>query len=215
MMNSRLALPSGLVLLAVLAASCGDKIEVGSTSPVGPSTLAPLFAPRLEGIWGGLVTLDRVVEGGNGSSRAAGDIECVGQAFNAVVGETIDTTLTITQTTGTDVTARLVSSGSLDFPGTGLACAYTGRVTNRTLVLDATQCTEKQLNFQCPPAADGTVRVRIMDLVGSSITATLDAPVNVTSVSGVVAYNYNISDGDGTPRSAMVTNHRFDSLTRR
>ena len=53
-----------------------------------------------------------------------------------------------------------------------------------------------------------------MELVGSSITATLNAPVNVTSVSGTAAHTYTLTD-DADDVGSLVANHSFGSLTRR
>lgn len=206
-MNSRVALHAGVVLLAVTTASCGDNVIVGPPQPAGPSSLTPLFVPQVAGVWGGPVTLTSIA-GGTGPARTAGSLECVGAAFNAIIGESNDHTLTITQT-GTDVSARLASAG------TGLACTYAGRVSNGTLALDAATCTEQALILRCQPDAEGNVLVRRMELVGSSITASLDAPVRVTSVSGTAAHTYNLTGPEGNPVGSLVAHHTFGSLTRR
>ena len=206
-MNSRVALYAGLVVLAVAAASCGENDFARPPQPAGPSSLTALFVPQVAGVWGGPVTLTGIA-GGTGPARDAGSLECVGAAFNAVVGESNDHTLTITQA-GTDVRARFTSAG------TGLACTYSGRVSNGTLALDAATCDAPALVLRCQPdPTTGNVLVRRMELVGSSITATLNAPVNVTSVSGTAAHTYNLTDDDGDVGS-LVANHSFESLTRR
>ena len=204
-MNSRAALIAGLFASAMATASCGDSVNgipATPAAPTGPSSLSEFLQPRLSGNWGGELTLVDV-KGGTGAARTAGALECVGAAFDRVIGERNDHTLSITQS-GNDLTATLVSAG------TGLSCEYTGRIgSDKTFVLHAGQCTEKVLNFLCP---DG--RTRTLDLVGSSVTARFDDPINPTSISGTAAHTYNIND-PANPLGAMVANHSFSSLTRR
>jgi hypothetical protein len=206
-MKIRLAACAGLLGMAMMFAACGENLTSTATAPTGPTTLSPLLLPQLGGLWGGPVTLTGIA-GGTGPARDAGAIECVGAAFNAVVGETHDNSLSIEQTS-TSLTARLTSAG------TGLACTYTGRVgSNGVLVLDASSCEAPELIIRCHPDANGVIRVRRMQLVGSSITATIDAPVNVTTVSGTAAHTYNIISEDGDI-GGLVANHTFPGLTRR
>jgi hypothetical protein len=149
------------------------------------------------------------VGAGTGPSRTAGAIECVAAAFGAVVGESIDHSLAITQT-GTNVSARLTSAG------TGLACTYSGRIgSNNSLSLDASSCDAEELFLRCQPDLAGNVLIRRMDLVGSSITATLDSPVNVTSITGTAAHTYNLFNEEDKGIGTLVTNHSFTNLRRR
>jgi hypothetical protein len=205
-MNSRAALIAGLVAAAMATASCGESVNgipVTPAAPTGPSSLSELLSPRLGGNWGGELRLDSVA-GGTGAARTAGASECVGAAFDKVVGEKTDHTLSITQS-GSDVTAKLVSTA------TGLACEYKGRLgSGNTFVLHADQCTEKALVFMC---ADG--QTRQLELVGSSMTATFDEPVNPKSIRGTAAHTYNVLDPKDEPVSALIANHSFQGLTRR
>jgi hypothetical protein len=206
-MNTRLAALAGLLVMAAMFAACGEKLTSTPTAPTGPTTLYPLLLPRLGGLWGGSVTLTGIA-GGTGPARDAGALECVGAAFNAVIGETNDNSLSITQN-GTNLTARLTSAG------TGLRCEYTGRVgSNGFVSLDAASCAAPELVIRCHPDANGDIAIRRMQLVGSSITASIDAPVNVTTVSGTAAHTYNIISEDGDV-GALVANHTFAGLTRR
>lgn len=206
-MNTRVPLHAGLLAMVMMAAACGENLNAVPTGPTGPASLSSLLLPRVEGLWGGALTLTGVA-GGTGPARNAGGLECVGAAFDAVVGESNDHSLSITQT-GTSIAARLTSAG------TGLACTYSGRIgSNGTLVLDASSCNATVLLLRCQPDEDGTVLVRQMHLVGSSITAALDAPVKVTSVSGTAAHTYNLTSDEGDVGS-LVANHSFTNLTRR
>jgi|CXWL01.1.fsa_nt_gi hypothetical protein len=203
-MTSRVGLQMGLAALLVMAAAC---TESGSTGPSGPSSLSSFMVPQIDGLWGGRLTLTGVATGA-GSARNAGSVECVVAAFGAIVGETVDHTLSISQS-GADLTARLVSAG------TGLACTYSGRIGSDTAVLAASTCGAPKLTFRCPPDSNGLVVVRQLELMGSSVTATIDAPVNVTTMSGTAAHTYNILDDAQGLIGTLVTNHRFTSLTRR
>jgi hypothetical protein len=52
-----------------------------------------------------------------------------------------------------------------------------------------------------------------LDLVSSTITATVDAPVRVTSINnGRVAYTYNVGNSN---EQGLVAHHSFTALTRR
>jgi hypothetical protein len=193
--------------LAVLAgtAACGP----APNTPTAPSvtTLTPLLQPRVGGLWAGTLTFT-VVAGGTGIVRTAGSVECVGETFATVIGQSNDSTLQITQD-GMKVTGRLTSSE------TGLACSYAGAIgSNGGMVLDATQCSELPLIVRCLPDEDGNTPVRQMVLVGSSLTTSLNAPVNVTAVSGTAAHTYNVLDASGEPVGGLVAKHIF-TLTRR
>ena len=209
MTTTRGALRGGLLVFIVMVAGCGENRSSIPPTPTGPSTLLPLLLPQLSGIWGGPVILTSVA-GGTGPARDAGALECVGAAYDAVVGETNDSRLIIAQS-GLAVTASLASAA------TGLACAYSGRIGSASsLELHASSCEASTLLFRCPPDPNGNVQVRHMQLVGSSISATFDPPVNVASISGTVAHTYNVLDATGEGAvGTVVLNHVFTSLTRR
>jgi hypothetical protein len=201
-MKSRAALFAGL-FASVMATSCGENITHTPVSPTGPSSLSDLLLPRLGGNWGGELTLGGV-GGGTGPAVKAGGLECTAAAFDKVFGEKNDYTMSITQS-GSDLTAKLISSN------TGLACEYEGRIgSNNSFVLHTESCTPKVLNFLCPNG-DGT---RTLDLVGSSVTATFDDPINPKVIRGTAAYNFNIND-PSEPLAALVVSQSFQSLTRR
>jgi len=200
-MKTCVNLHAGLFAVAILAAGCGPNLTAVPPGPAGPTTLAPLLLPQLDGIWGGQMTFIGVA-GGTGPAVTAGAHACAGAAFNEVFGESNDYSLSIKQT-GSDLAARLTSAGS------GLACTYSGRVgSNGGLVLDAPSCDAATLVFRCPGG-----EVLDLELVGSSITAAIDAPVNVTSITGTAAHTYNVT-GNGNDQG-MVARHAFTSLTRR
>jgi hypothetical protein len=203
-MNPRAALIAGLFASAMATASCGDSVNgipATPVAPTGPSSLSELLLPRLSGNWGGELTLIDI-KGGTGAAKTAGALECVGAAFDKVISEKNVNTLSITQS-GSDLTAKLVSAG------TGLACEYTGRVgSGSTFVLHAAKCTE-DLNLLC-----STGETRKLQLVGSSLTASFNDPINPTSISGTAAHTYNVYDPE-EPLGAMVANHSFSGLTRR
>jgi hypothetical protein len=207
-MERRVALHLGLFTLLITGVGgCGDKITTTPVAPTGPTTLSPLLLPRVDGLWGGPVVLTGIA-GGTGAARNAGAIACVGEAFNAVIGETNDNTLSIIQN-GANVTAVLASAG------TGLTCAYTGRISNNgtniedptpnTLSLTASTCAAPGLTFRCPNG-----EVHTLQIVGSTITAVTNAPVNVSAIIGTAAHTYNVP-GQG----ALVANHEFTAFTRR
>lgn len=202
-MTSRAAMLAGLFASVMATASCGKSPNQIPATPAGPSSISDLLLPRLSGVWGGDLTLTAVA-GGTGPARNAGGLGCVGAAFDEVIGATSAHTLSITQS-GTDVTAKLVSAG------TGLACTYKGTVgSGNTLVLHAEVCTQQPLTIRCQPHPEtGVEEVHEMDLVGSSLTATFDAPVNVTQITGTAAHTYNVDD------AALVANHTFTNFTRR
>ena len=198
-MTSRAALFAGLLASVVATASCGESVNRVPATPAGPSSLSDLLLPRLNGQWGGDLTLIEIA-GGTGAARNAGALDCVGAAFDAVIGEVNYNTLTIAQSS-TDLTAKLVSAR------TGLACTYKGTIGQGTnLVMHAEECTPKKLNILCPGVPGG----RELDLVGSSLTATLNDPINVTQISGTAAHTYNVEDA-----GALVATHSFTNLTRR
>ena len=191
-MNSRAALIAGLFASAMATASCEDVNGTPATpaTPTGPSSLSELLLPRLNGNWGGELRLTGVA-GGTGPALRAGALACLGAAFDRVIGERNDHTLTITQS-GSDLTATLVSST------TGLACEYTGRIgSGNSFVLHSEQCTEKPLRILCPGGEE-----RVLELVGSSVTATFDDRINPTSITGTAAHTYNVP-GEG----ALVAQH--------
>jgi len=199
--------PRWAATLAVIVATaaCGPT----PTTPTAPSvtTLTPLLMPKVGGLWAGTLTFTDVT-GGTGIVRTAGSLECVGQTFAAVIGQSNDSSLQITQD-GAKVEGRLTSSE------TGLACTYSGTIgANGGMALDATACSELPLVIRCMPDAQGNTPVRQMVLVGSSLTASLNAPVNVTGVSGVAAHTYNLLDPSGQPVGGFVAKHTFN-LTRR
>jgi len=203
-MTSRAALFAGLLASAVATASCGESVNAVPVTPVGPSSLSDLLLPRLNGLWGGDLTLIDVA-GGTGAARNAGALACVGAAFAGVVGEVNYNSLAITQS-GTDLTAKLVSES------TGLACTYKGTIgSGNNLVMHAEVCTPKTLTILChPDPVTGVQEVRELDLVGSSLTASFDDPINVTQIRGTAAHTYNIKD-----EGALVAKHSFTNLTRR
>ena len=194
-MTSRAALFAGLLASAVATASCGESVNAVPVTPVGPSSLSDLLLPRLNGLWGGDLTLIDVA-GGTGADAC----ERAG-----VVGEVNYNSLAITQS-GTDLTAKLVSES------TGLACTYKGTIGSGTnLVMQAEACTPKTLTILChPDPVTGVQEVRELDLVGSSLTASFDDPINVTQIRGTAAHTYNIKD-----EGALVAKHSFTNLTRR
>jgi hypothetical protein len=164
--------------------------------------LSNLLAPRVGGLWGGDMTMTGVA-GGNGSAYNAGSPSCANAAFDAVIGETIDYRLSITQD-GSKLTAMLVSSGT----GTGLTCNYEGETgSGGSMVLHTTTCTPQTLTLRCPGEP-----VEKLSLTGSTLTATFDDPINVTRIQGTAAFNYNV---EGSDQSALISNHVFTNFTRR
>ena len=200
-MNLRVVLRFAVLGMLPFAAACGENQFNPPSAPAGPSSLSSVLLPRVDGLWAGQFTLVGVT-GGTGPVPDAGLLECAGYAYTAVVGQTNLHQLSITRD-GTDVTARLVSSD------TGLACDYKGRVgSSGSLVLDAAECEAPTLQLRCS-VAPGVIEVVSLDLVGSRITATFDAPTNVTSISGIAAHTYNVSGG------TVVARHAFTNLVRR
>jgi hypothetical protein len=208
-MNPRLVLRFAVLGMLPFAAACGENLFNPPTAPTGPSSLSEVLLPRVDGVWAGGFTLTGVA-GGTGPARTAGALECVGAAYDAVVRQSNEHRLTMTRK-GSEVTARLVSVD------TGLACDYRGSVgANGSLVLDAPKCEAPTLMLRCHADPNGVELVRELELVGSSITATLDAPTNVTAISGVAAHTYNITDpNNDLAVGALVANHSFVNLTRR
>ena len=202
-MNSRAALFAGLFASVMATTSCGDDPNKIPVAPTGPSSLSDLLLPRLGGNWGGELTLSGVT-GGTGPAVNAGATWCEGAAFARVLGEKNEYTLSITQS-GNDLTAKMVSASN------GLACEYTGRVgSEKTFVLHAEQCTQKPLNLMCSDNQS-----RLFDLVGSSVTASFDDPVNPKVIRGRAAYTYNVDPNKDGQAAALVATQSFDNLTRR
>ena len=203
-MKSRAAMLAGLFASVMATASCENSVDPTPPTPAGPSSVSNLLLPRLDGLWGGDLTFT-AIGSGTGPARDAGAFGCVGAAFDGAIGEVNYNSLSIKQS-GTDLTAQLVSAG------TGLACTYTGKIgSGNNLVLHADVCTPKTLTFRCQPHPEtGEEEVVNLDLAGSSLTATFDAPVNATVISGSAAHTYNVP-GVG----ALVATHRFTNLTRR
>lgn len=201
-MTSRAALFAGLLASVVATASCGESVNRVPATPAGPSSLSDLLLPRLTGLWGGDLTFNGVSGGGTGIARDAGLVACAGAAFDAVTGEINGHTLEITQS-GENVTAKLWSST------TGLACEYEGRVgSGNNLVLHADGCKPSSFKLLCPTNA-APLEVE-MTLEGSNITATLDAPINVTTIRGTAAHTYSVA-GEGS----LVVSQSFTNFTRR
>ena len=207
-MTSRAALFAGLLASVVATASCGESVNRLPATPAGPSSLSDLLLPRLNGLWGGDLTLIEVA-GGTGAARNAGALECVGAAFDDVIGEINYNSLAITQSS-TELTAKLVSER------TGLACTYKGTIgSGNNLVMHAEACTPKTLTILCHPHPEsGVQETRVLDLVGSSLTASFNDPINVTQIRGTAAHTYNIKGEDGDVGS-LVARHSFTNLTRR
>jgi hypothetical protein len=200
-MNSRAALVAGLFASVMATVSCGENINQTPVSPVGPSSLSNLLLPRLAGNWGGDLTLSGVT-GGTGPGVNVGATWCDGAEFARKIGvEKNEYTLVITQSDN-DLTAKMVSASN------GLACEYTGRIgTESTFVLHSEQCTQKTLAFMC-----SNNESRSFDLVGASVTASFDDPINPKVISGKAAYTYN---SNSNPSAALVVTQSFQSLTRR
>ena len=197
-MNSRSALVAGLFASVMATVSCGENVNQTPVTPVGPSSLSELLQPRLAGNWGGELTLSGVT-GGTGPAVNAGATGCDGASFAQVLGEKNDYTLSITQS-GSNLTATMISASN------GLSCDYKGTVGSAsTFVLHSDKCTQKPLAFLC---RDG--RSRSLDLVGSSVTATFDDPINPKTIRGTAAQTFNVSDS-----SALVATQSFQNLTRR
>jgi hypothetical protein len=202
-MNSRAALVAGLFASVMATVSCTDGPNKTPVAPTGPSSLSGLLQPRLGGNWGGDLTLIEVA-GGNGAARVAGLAGCAGASMDKVMGEKNYNTLLLTQS-DSDLTGTLVSAG------TGLSCEYKGRIgANNTFVLEAQECMEKELHLMCTDGSSVT-----LDLVGSSLTAQFDDPVNPKSISGTAAHTYNVFTQDHAPLNAVVARHSFQSMTRR
>jgi hypothetical protein len=202
-MTSRAAMLAGLFASVIATASCGKSPNQIPATPAGPSSISDLLLPRLGGLWGGDLAFNGVSGGGAGIARDAGLVSCAGAAFEEVTGEVNGHTLSITQS-GMDVTAKLVSST------TGLACMYEGRIgSGNNLVLHAEACQPATVTMLCPRPDQPPLEVS-MSLVGSSITASFDAPVNVTTIRGTAAHTYAVR-GEGS----LVVSQSFTNLTRR
>ena len=206
-MKTCVNLPTGLFAAAVLVAGCGPNLTaVPPTPTTGPTTLAPLLLPQLDGVWGGEMQLTGIASG-TGPAREAGIHACGGDAFISVLGESNFSSLSIKQD-GRELEARLASAE------TGLSCTYTGLVgTNGLVTLASDSCTNGLL-LRCPNG-----HVVELEFRGSTITAQTDARIEVTSLSnGRAAFTYNITSvGPPTPSNdqGLVAHHSFTSLTRR
>lgn len=206
-MKNCVNLHAGLFAAAVLVAGCGPNLTAVPPGPAtGPTTLAPLLLPQLDGVWGGEMQLTGVA-GGTGPSQDAGIHACGGGAFVSVFGESNFSSLSIKQD-GRELEARLASAE------TGLACTYTGVVGTGGLVTLASDSCTNALVLRCPNG-----NVVALEFRGSTITAQTDAPVEVTSLSnGRVAFTYNITSvGPPSPLNdqGLVAHHSFSALTRR
>ena len=196
-MNSRAALVAGVFASVLATTACGDNPAATPVTPVGPSSLASLLMPRLGGNWNGELTLTGVT-GGTGPGVNAGVTGCDGASFAQVLGEKNEYTLIITQS-DSDLTANMVSASN------GLSCEYTGRIgSGNSFVLHAESCAASGLELLCRNGDS-----RTLDLVGSSVTATFDDPVNPKIISGKAAHTFNAGG------SALVVNQTFQGLTRR
>ena len=210
-MSTRVNLFAGAFVVAMTAGCSSNLTAVPQGPSTGPTTLAPLLLPQLDGVWGGQMRLELPTSfdppptgptgGGTGPAVNAGFHACGGREFIRVLDETNENFLSITQD-GRELEARLASRG------TGLACTYTGRVgSNGAVVLDSQSCVTP-LTLRC---ANGDVVQ--LEFKSSTITAQADAPVRVTSLNGGrVAFTYNIT-GDG--EQGLVAHHSFASLTKR
>ena len=201
-MNSRAALVAGLFASVMATVSCGENPNATPVPPTGPSSLSQLLLPKLGGNWGGELTLNGV-QGGTGPAVNAGVTGCDGASFAQVLGERNDYTLTIKQS-GSDLDALMVSASN------GLSCDYTGTVgSGNSLVLHSESCAQlRGLALLCRNGES-----RSLNLVGSSLTAQFDDPINPTVISGKAAYTFN-AGGEGAA-SALVVTQAFQGLTRR
>jgi hypothetical protein len=169
-------------LLAASLFAAGCTTEQTAPTTAGPSP----FVAQLGGLWDGALTLATVAGG-----------ECVGATLT--VGSSEPVSMSVLQN-DTDLTARLISAG------TGLSCNYTGRASLNSLVIDATACDADLLVVRC---ANG--EARDLKLVGSSITATMNAGV----IRGTTANTYNVfvtNTDVGVGR--LVTSHHYTATRR-
>jgi hypothetical protein len=209
---------SGLVLGAALLATvagfgCGPNLTATPAPSTGPSTISPLLAPRISGLWGGTLTLTGIA-GGTGPARSAGALQCAGREFSNVIGESTDHTLSISQDPAsvTAITGRLASGG------TGLACSYSGHIgVNKGLSLAADTCAAPVLFLRCSEIINDQLFEEVvqMELVGSSITGTYEGDVNITAIRGTAAHTYNLRSADGDPLGGLIANHTIPGLVRR
>ena len=202
-MNSRAALVAGLFASVMATVSCGENTNATPVPPTGPSSLSSLLLPKLGGNWGGDLTLSGI-QGGTGPAVNAGVTGCDGASFAQVLGEKNEYTLTIKQT-GSDLNALMVSASN------GISCDYSGTVGSKsTFALHSESCSQlKGLALLCRNGES-----RSLSLVGSSVTAQFDDPVNPTVISGKAAYTFNVGGGTSAG-SALVVTQQFQSLTRR
>jgi hypothetical protein len=172
----RKALRGACAASLVLAAGC----EVPSTAPAaGPSLLVGQFG----GLWSG--TLTRVSASG----------QCLQTPLPSPDSESVSMAV---EQTDAAVVAQVTSAS------TGLSCAYAGRATLNTLVLDSTSCKGDRLVVLCP-GFPGQIQ-----LVGSTITATLFGGV----IEGTAANTYNVFSADNAPVGNVVTTYRYVATRR-
>jgi hypothetical protein len=178
----RLVLGVGLVL-ALTSAACD---RVPGASPVSPSGVSSLTA-NFNGLYSGAMVLTRVSGG-----------ECVGADLSGDVGSQDAGTVAVTQVD--DELTAVVRSAS-----TGLRCTYTGKASFATFAAHFQSCDATEILFACTSG-----QVRILTLVGSTITATVAG----TGTQGVVTTSYNVysqSPGQNTrtPVGGLVTEQTF------
>jgi hypothetical protein len=117
----RITSARGLLLLGLLAASCGD----GST-PAGPSV------ERVSGVWMAHATLTSVSGGG-----------CVGSALQSSIGSR-DIFAALVQQSNTSLTASLNSQGNQT------SCSYNGTLAGTSVSLSLTSCqAARVVRLQC------------------------------------------------------------------
>lgn len=172
-MNARSPMRAVLVVIAISSAACGQ--DAGA--PATPSaTLPSPFVAQVEGQWAGQATLRQPV---GGTFTDLG--ECIQADLNARLANTqISDRMDLSMTqTGSDVTGRMTGAS------TGLACTYTGRATLTNVTLNAASCDAPVLVVRC-----SLDRVREMRLIGSTVSATVDARGG--TITGTVANTYNV-----------------------
>jgi hypothetical protein len=210
-------------LLAFGAATAACTNYGTSTTPTGPTSFIPFIdavqnpAPQVGGLFTGTMTLTGVSGGAGALPGAVDDAECVGTAFQAAITNARTSnvaTLLLLQDTKdpTAITAQLTSRD------TGLSCSYKGAIgASNGLALaaaaDPETCSGTSLIIRClPDPITGSVEVREMRLVGSSLTATFDGwPTNVTAVRGQTSQTYNIFTVGEKPTAVagFVAHHDF------
>jgi hypothetical protein len=183
-MRFRVAFGIGLAVVTITSLGC-DSVP----SPLTPSGTSP-FTTNFNGLYTGVMTLTNVAGG-----------ECVGVDLSRSTGSQDAGTLTITQV-DRDLTAVVRSASS------GLQCTYTGKAAFATFAADFQSCSATEILFACTSG-----QVRILTLVGSTITATIAG----AGTQGVVATSYNVyeqRDDRRVPVGGLVTEQQFN-LARR